>query len=119
MFEITSSGIPQNMKMEFLDLQSTLGVTSPKYSDLSFFSLTLSDYGLTAFNANSLDILYKKLAADSVLTKNYAIAKLGFNPSDKTQYAQGLQLLKNIDLVTNDQEQIGEFLCQMSKSLDF
>ncbi len=45
------------MRMEFLDLDATIGLKSPSFDDLSFFSLSLSDYNLTTFDAQSLSVL--------------------------------------------------------------
>jgi hypothetical protein len=50
-FEISAAGVPQNMKMEFLNLDATLGLKSPSYNDLSFFSMSLTDYSLPTFDA--------------------------------------------------------------------
>ena len=57
MFEVSDAGVPQNMRMEFLDLDATIGLKSPSFDDLSFFSLSFSDYNLTTFDAQSLSVL--------------------------------------------------------------
>jgi len=45
------------MRMEFLDLDATIGLEYPSFEELSFFSLSVSDYNLTTFDAQSLSVL--------------------------------------------------------------
>ena len=74
------------MNMEFLDLESTIGLKSLSYEDLDFFSLSFSDFSLTSFDALSLSVLKEKLEEDETFAVKYAVAKLGFNPEDDSQF---------------------------------
>lgn len=88
--------------MEFLDLDSTIGLEQPSYKDLNFFSLALSDYNLTTFDAQSLSVLKDKIQSDQNLGVKYAVAKLGFDPEDDSQFKQGIALLQDTALIDED-----------------
>lgn len=83
MFEVTDSGVATGLKMEYLNLQATIGKTSVSYSDLDFFSVDMAaDYEVTDLDATSLADFRKRLEADETYTLNYLVAKLGFDPTD-------------------------------------
>ena len=55
MFEISDSGIPSSLKMEFVDMISFAGSTSLTYDDLIFRSLDFAaDYGLESLTPDGI-----------------------------------------------------------------
>lgn len=83
MFEVSDAGVPSGLKIEYLNLQATIGKSSVSYSDLEFLTFDLaSDYNVTSLDATSLATFRKALEADETYTLNYLVKKLGFNPND-------------------------------------
>ena len=83
MFEVSDSGVPSGLKIEYLNLQATIGKSSVSYSDLEFLTFDLaSDYTVTSLDATSLATFRKALEADETYTLNYLVKKLGFDPND-------------------------------------
>jgi hypothetical protein len=112
MFEVTDAGIPTALRMEFLNLQATIGKSSVSYSDLEFHSVNMAkDYNVTDLDATSLATFRKTLESDETYTLNYLISKLGFDPTDAAQFNQGVAVLTSIDLVTTSKHHVGEYLC--------
>ena len=79
MFEVSDDGVPSNLTMEFIDLLPTLGQSSVAYDDLTFFTLPLSDYGVTDITASSLSEFRKALEDDKDMALEYLTRKMGFN----------------------------------------
>ena len=75
--------VPKNMKMEFLDLEDTIGLTDiPAYEDLTFRSLDLKkDFGLKDLTPDGMSEFTASLEADWEVSIEYALAKLGFDES--------------------------------------
>lgn len=94
-FELDSNLVPQNLRMEFLDLDATFGKTSVPYSEAKFWTVDYAkDYGVTYMTSDSLADFYDKLASqDEGITLNYLISKLGFDYNDSQQRQQGIALL--------------------------
>ena len=84
-FEVSADGIPQNMNLEFLDLNATIGLDNPSEVDLSFFSLSLDVFGIKELDAESLDLLRQRMESDNDLAVRFAVSKLGLNPLVKSQ----------------------------------
>lgn len=83
MFEITDTGLPKSLKIEFLNIQATIGKASVNYSDLEFLSVDFAtDFNIDTLDATSLSTFRKTLEADESYTLDYLITKLGFNPKD-------------------------------------
>jgi len=81
-FEVTSTGIPQNLKLEFLNLNDTYGKTKVDYSDAKWFSVDFAKrFSVTSLDPTSLATFRKVLEADESYTLDYLVAKLGFDPS--------------------------------------
>ena len=118
MFELTSSFVPQNLRLEFLDLDATFGKQSVAYADAKWWSVNYAkDYGVVELTADSLAEFYGRLASqDEDATLDYLIAKLGFNYNDSQQRQQGIDLLADKDIITTTKYHVGEFLCLMKHS---
>jgi hypothetical protein len=83
MFEVTDTGLAKSLKMEFLNLQATIGKSSVSYSDLEFLSVDMaSDFNVDALDAASLATFRKVIEADEAYALDYLVTKLGFNPND-------------------------------------
>jgi len=63
-FEVTSDGVPHNLRFEFMDIYSQYFSSSVEYSDLKFNSLDMSEYGLTEITAEGLNDLKIVLEED-------------------------------------------------------
>ena len=118
MFEVSDTGVPSGLRIEYLNLQATIGKSTVNYSDLDFLSLNMAtDYNVSNLDAASLATFRKALEADEASALNYLVKKLGFDPSDQSQFNQGLAILTDIDLVTSSKHHVGEYICQMHQSL--
>jgi hypothetical protein len=118
MFEVTDTGLAKSLKMEFLNLETTIGKSAVAYSDLEFLSVDMAkDFNVDSLDPSSLATFRKILEADEAYTLNYLVTKLGFNPNDSSQFSQGVAILTEIDLVTTTKHHVGEYLCQMHYSL--
>ena len=80
-FELDANLIPLGLRMEFLDLNTTLGKSSVLYEDLTWNTVDFAnDWGLTQLDATSLATFRKRLEDNGEdYTNNYLVAKLGFN----------------------------------------
>lgn len=118
MFEVNSAGVPTALRMEFLNLNATIGKSSVSYEDAEFLSVNFAtDFGLVDLDATSLSTFRKVLEADETFTLNYLVAKLGFDSTDSAQFDQAVKLLTDIDLVTTTKHHTGEYICQMHFSI--
>jgi hypothetical protein len=117
-FELNSDFVPQNLRMEFLDLDYTIGKQSVPYSEAKFWTVDYAkDYGVTDLTPDSLANFYDVLSSqDEGITLNYLISKLGLNPEDSQQRQQGIDLLSKKDIITSNKHHVGEFLCLMKHS---
>ena len=121
-FEVDSDFTPRNLKMEFLNLEPTLGMKSmPAYEQLEFFSVDFNDYsseGLTDLSAHAMNEFrkYLELSDNKEYTLNYLVKKLGFDPKDPDQYQSGLNVLISKDLISTKKHKTGEYICQMQNS---
>ena len=98
--------------MEFLNLQATIGKSSVSYSDLDFYSVNMAeDYNVTDLDSTTLAKFGKTLEADETYALNYLVSKLGFDPTEKTQFNQGVAVLTSKDLVTASKHHVGEYFC--------
>jgi hypothetical protein len=87
MFEVSDTGLPSGLRIEFLNLQDTIGKSSVTYSDLEFLSLNMAtDYNVSNLDAASLATFRKALEADEAYALNYLVNKLGFDPKDSSQF---------------------------------
>jgi hypothetical protein len=95
MFQIDDNLVPTNLRMEFLNLQPTLGVKNISYEMLKFFSVDFNkDFGLNNLDPISLATFRKALeAGGDTPTLNYLVSKLGFDPNDSTQLTAGINIL--------------------------
>ena len=89
MFEVSDTGIPSNLKMEFIDLKNFSGATSLSYDDLNFLSFDLAtDFGFSDLSPQGLVDLRKYLEDsdnyDSAL--DYLVQKLGYDPKDSDEF---------------------------------
>lgn len=118
-FEIDETTlVPQNLRLEFININNTLGRSSVTYADLDFYSVDFKkDWGVSALDPTSLADFRKILEADETLTLNYLVSKLGFDYNDSTQFALGVSVLTDIDVVTSKAHHTGEYICQMHKSV--
>jgi len=90
MFEVDASGVPNNLKMEFLDLNPTFGLLKVPTS-LTFYSIDFaSKYSLTNIDALSLADFRKRLEADNNTANDYLVRTIGFNPSNSSEYNQAM-----------------------------
>ena len=65
MFEISETGVPSNLRIEFIDMESFEGQSSLSYADLKFNSFDLAkDYGFSDLSADGLTVLRKYLQDD-------------------------------------------------------
>ena len=113
-FEITEYLVPQNLRMEFLNLNDTLG-ESPEitWNSVDFAQM----WGLKQLDAQSLDSFRKTLEESEEYTNNYLVSKLGFDYNDPVQYEMAMKVLTDNDLVTSPDHHTGEYLCQMYQSV--
>ncbi len=110
--------VPQNLRLEFININNTLGKSSVSYADLDFYSVDFkNDWGVSKLDPTSLADWRKVLEADETLTLNYLVSKLGFDYTDPTQMALGVAVLTDIDIVTSKAHHTGEYICQMHKSI--
>lgn len=117
MFEVNASGVPNNLKMEFLDLNPTFGHTTVP-TNLTFYSIDFtSKYSLSSIDALSLADFRKRLEADKDTANDYLVRTLGFNPSNSSEYNQAMNVWKDQELVTS-KGNYDCFICQMHKSID-
>ncbi len=117
MFEVDASGVPHNLKYEFLDLNYTFGHTTVP-TDLTFYSIDFaSKYSLTNIDALSLSDFRKRLEADATTANDYLVRSLGFNPSNSSEYKQAMAIFQDEELVTS-KGNYSCYICQMHKSLD-
>jgi hypothetical protein len=120
MFEVTPEGVPTNLKYEFIDMMDFGDQESISYDDLKFLSLDFAnDLGVTDLTAKDLATFRKTLEDednfDWALT--YLVRQMGFDPSVSAEYDAAMDIYKDKDLVSAKKLKIGEFLCQMHKSL--
>ena len=117
MFEVNASGVPTNLKMEFLDLNPTFGYTTVP-TNLTFYSIDFaSHYSLPSIDALSLADFRKRLEADKDTANDYLVRTLGFDPSNSSEYNQAMNIWKDQELVTSNGN-YDCFICQMHKSID-
>lgn len=117
-FTITDDLVPTNLHMEFLNLQATYGHDSVAFDEIEWWSVDFSEmWGLTDIDATSLATFRKRLEDDQDYTLNYLVSKLGFDYNDPAQYQQGMDILTDADLVTTNKHHVGEYICQMHKSI--
>ena len=65
MFEVSDTGVPSGLRIEYLNLQATIGKSTVNYSDLDFLSLNMAtDYNVSNLDAASLATFRKALEAD-------------------------------------------------------
>jgi len=86
-FELTSDYVPTNLRLEFLDLDSTnavVGTDRPTYEDAVWWSIDYAkQYGVTKLTPDALHDFYTTLKdQDEDKTVDYLVSKLGFNPAD-------------------------------------
>ena len=89
MFEIDENLLPKNLRMEFLNLGATIGNESFTPADADWWSVDFaSAFNLTMLDPSSLATFRKFLEApeNEEFTVNYLVSKLGFDPSDPTQF---------------------------------
>ena len=112
-FEITEDLVPQNLRMEFLNLNDTLS-ESPK---LTWNSVDFAQvWGLKQLDAPSLDAFRKTLEQSEEYTNNYLVSKLGFDYNDPVQYEMAMQVLTDNDIVSSPEHNTATYLCQMHQS---
>jgi hypothetical protein len=118
-FEIDETTlVPSNLKLEFININNTLGKSSVTYADLDFYSVDFSkDWGVKTLDATSLADFRKVLEPNEALTLNYLVSKLGFDYTDSVQMALGISVLTDIDVVTSKAHHTGEYICLMHKSV--
>ena len=86
-------------------------MSSISYSDLSFLSLPLSDYGVTSITATALSEFRKALEDDKDMALEYLVRKMGFdaNSDEETQIAYAIY--EDKDLITSGKQKTGEYIC--------
>jgi hypothetical protein len=108
---------PHGMKMEFLNLEPTLGKTSVSYDELEWRSVDLGSlYGLNSISPSALSDFRHTLEDNDDMTLDYLTRKLGFNPYIEDEFDQAMEIYAKKDLVTSDEHHTGEFICLMHKS---
>lgn len=120
MFEVSADGKPSNLKFEFIDVNALSGKSSASYDDLKFLSFDLAaDLGFSDLSPDGLSDLRKFLEDSNNYDKaiEYLVRKMGFDANDDDQVEQALAWYIDKDLVTTSKHKIGEFLCQMHKSI--
>ena len=116
MFEVSDTGVPQNLKYEFLDLNPTFGsATVP--SNLTFYSLDFASlYQVTKIDPIGLADWRKRLEADNNLALDYLVRQVGFNPKSSSENSQAMKIYTSDEkLVTGTN--VLCFICQMHKSI--
>lgn len=116
MFEVSTDGVPSNLKFEFMDLYQQYGASSVSYDEVKWLSLPMSDYGVTEITATALSDFRKRLEDDDDMTREYLVRKLGFNAQDETETNMAYDVLKDKDLLSEKKLKTGEYICQMHKS---
>ena len=120
MFGISSDGTPHGLKYEFVDINNLKGKSSASYSDLEFLSLDMAkDFGVDSLTGEALAEFRKQLEDSSNYdwALNYLVRKMGFNPSIDSEFDQAIAIYNDKDLVTTKKRKIGEYICQMHKSI--
>eukprot|EP00347_Sterkiella_histriomuscorum_P022332 403330854 len=123
-FEIDrSTFIPQNLRMIFIALEQTYALTKSQITaaktNLPFRTVTFSDYGLYQLTAEALHTFKSKLENDDELTYKYSVAKLGFDPNNKTEFELGINLyINDMGLITSSKRKTYKLICQMHLSKD-
>merc|ERR1712179_402482 len=77
------------------------------------------DFGFSDLSGKGLADLRKYLEDSNNFDQalNYLVSKIGFNPQDQDQFDTGIAIYADKDLVTTKKHKIGEFICQMHKSM--
>ena len=120
MFEISDSGIPSSLKMEFVDMMSFAGSTSIAYDDLIFRSLDFAaDYGLESLTPDGI-FNFKNYLEDSQnydTALNYLVSKQGFDPANSVERNKALSWYVSKELITPDTFELGNYICLMHKNI--
>lgn len=88
-FELDENLVPGNLRLEFVNIGSTLGNKDFTYADAEWWSVDYTqDFNLPQVDPTSLATFRKYLEdpANQDYALNYLVSKLGFNPNDSTQY---------------------------------
>lgn len=79
----------------------------------------MTTYGLNTLTADSLKTFKGTLEADDTLTYKYLVAKIGYDPSNSTEYEKAMSIYENdLSLLTNPARHTYKFICQMHLSKD-
>lgn len=121
-YQITADTlIPRDLKLHFIPLESTYGWKSipADVSIIPFRTVELSQYGLNSFTAKDISTFKNQLEIDADLTYRYLVAKVGYNPSDSTEFAKGLDLyVTDLGMVSATAHKYYKFICQMHLSFN-
>ena len=111
--------VPENWQLLFLDLDRTYGWQSLP-TDLALFpfrEVSLSTYGLYSLNAEALKDFKNTLNADQTLLYRYLVAKIGYDPTDTTEYDEAMNIYADrIGILTKPAHKTYKYICQMHLS---
>jgi hypothetical protein len=84
MFELDDELVPQNLRVEYLNLGDSFGKQTYTYDEAKWFHLDWRSYfGVQELTPDRLHDFYTQLKdQNEEWTVDYLVAKLGFNPAD-------------------------------------
>jgi hypothetical protein len=103
------------LELHFLRLELTYGweVLPKDIASYPFRSVSLSNqFGLYQLTGASLKQFKSVLESKQSFTEKFLISKIGFDPTDSSEYKRGMDIyINDIEIVTANKQKLYKFIC--------
>jgi hypothetical protein len=111
--------IPRDLKLHFIPIDQTYYWNSipTNISHIPMRTVEVSKFGLVDLTPSNIKQFKLLLEGDAVLTFNYLVAKLGYDPENPEEYEDAMSLYIHDSNIVSDQERAYyKFICLMHRN---